>query len=82
MTPADINARDAMLAILRRSTDPSAAWLIWSDVPEADASSLVSRCDRLNVAKGLREKLRGLRRVMMTDQAIRELSALDLEVNT
>jgi len=68
-----------MLAILRRSTDPSAAWLIWSDVLEADASSLVSRCDRLNVAKGLRERLRGLRRVMMTDQAIRELSELNLE---
>lgn len=80
MTPADIATRDAMLAILRRSTDPSAAWLIWSDVLEADANSLVSRCDRLNVAKMLREKLRGLRRVMMTDQAIRELGALNLDV--
>jgi len=76
MTPADITARNAMLAILRASVDPSAAWLLWSDEPAAAERSLVARCDRLGVAVGLRERLRGLRRVLMTRQAIEALEGL------
>lgn len=76
MTPADAKTRDAMLAILRASTDPAAAWLLWSDEPVAAERSLVARCDRLGVAVGLRERLRGLRRVLMTRQAIEALEGL------
>lgn len=76
MSPADITARDAMLAILRASYDPSAAWLLWSDEPAAAVRSLVARCDRLGVAKMLRERLRGLRRVLMTTDAIKALEGI------
>lgn len=76
MTHADIATRDAMLAILKASTDTSAAWLLWSDEPAAHDRSLLARCDRLGAAKGLRAALRRCRRVLMTTGAIEALEGL------